>query len=974
MFDTLQNLVSGLGMLGVDPTVNVQYVLHLLDRNSLENMYRGDWLARKIVDAPAEDMTREWRAWQANQTQIEALEEVEKALDLQRKIKQWIVKARLYGGSALVLGVDDGNDPSQAIDLKASGSNCLKYVVVLHRWELNAGPRIYNVADPYYTRPAYYTVATPMFGFEGEPGSTQPTVPGRPPTPPPGALSNFMSNIVPFKGGKPKGGTNYPNTTPTNLGLTQIHPSRIIELPGNDLPDWRLAPMGGGWGDSVLQTVIDSMQDITTTMRAIAAMVHDGKLDVIKMPDMSQRLDQPGYKNKLIERFTLSAQTKSVISALLLDKEEEWNRISTNYAGLPMILHEFITVISGAAGIPVSRLFGQASGRGLSGGSTGGGGAGGDSDLRNYYDTCASIQKNEIAPRLAILDEVLKRTALGKDDPNIHYEWNPLWQSGEDEKAKNALAKAQTTQIYATIGIINEDAFREGVVNQLIEDGTYPGLDDAIEEFGAEPEEPVDPTGGFDPSGAPAPGQPAAFGKPKPKPDMEQQHAGAKGTKKAAKDAKRPFGAKDYSPDQPRGVTTEGTNAGSFAPAEGGGGGGTEGGGGATGGDVPESAKGISEGVAGMARLDQLRKQWAYVDKQLFQYTDQGPKDPVVKKLVSAQIGITTKIHELRLATPAIESAGLPGHVRDVVVVGSGPSGISAGIYGGSEGLNTLIVEGKSEIGGQAAASSRIENVMGFPVGTSGAKLATDGIEQAKRLGAEVQMNKQVTGLSYDEKTGLKTLKFADGSSVQSRAVVIAGGVQFNHVKIPGSDSPDVVYGSSGKLKERVGDGNALIVGGANSAGQAAMDTAISARHVTLVARNGIDNMSDYLVKQISSHPRISVVKDEVTEIRHGTDGRMTGAVLKDGSVLPAQGILYAIGSKPRTDWASGVERNEKGFIKVGGAGRANLETNIPGVYAAGDVREGAIARVITAAADGAAAISMVHGHLDTLKKTKAAA
>jgi uncharacterized protein len=489
--DTLQNLVTGLGRPGIDPSKAVTYVLDLLARDVLENMYRGDWIARKIVDQPAEDMTREWRAWQANQQQIEALEEVEKAIDLQRKVKQWIIKARLYGGSALIIGVDDGNPPYEPLDLEKCKKGCLKYVVVLHRWELNAGPRIYNVMDPYYTRAAYYTVATPMFGFSGEPGTTMPVRPGQTEQVP-GALAKATpsSKIIPF------GRKNYPITTPTNIGLEQIHPSRVLELPGNELPDWRLAPMGGGWGDSILQTVIDTMNSFITTYQSISAMVADGKLDVVKIPDMTNNLTDTKYKGRLIERFALSAQTKSVISALLLDKEEDWDRVSTNYGGLDMILHEFLTLLSGAAGIPVSILFGQAYGRGLKGGSTGGGA----DDVRSYYDSCATKQKNDIAPRLGMLDQVLMRTALGKVDPNIHYEWNPLWQLSDDDKAKISLAKAQTTQIYTTIGLINQDALREGTVNQLIEDGTYPGLDDAIEEYGSEPEEP-DNTGGFQPGG-----------------------------------------------------------------------------------------------------------------------------------------------------------------------------------------------------------------------------------------------------------------------------------------------------------------------------------------------------------------------------------------------------------------------------------------------------------------------------------------
>ena len=184
-----------------------------------------------------------------------------------------------------------------------------------------------------------------------------------------------------------------------------------------------------------------SMQQFTTILGSVSAMVSDGKLDVVKIPDMALNLTTPGYKDRLIERFTLSAQTKSVISALLLDKEEEWQRVSTNYGGLPQIMHEFITIISGASSIPVSRLFGQAMGRGLSGGSTSGGGGGGEADLRNYYDDCTSLQKNEITPRLNILDEVLKRSALGSDDPNIDYEWNPLWQTDDDDKAKIAFSQ-----------------------------------------------------------------------------------------------------------------------------------------------------------------------------------------------------------------------------------------------------------------------------------------------------------------------------------------------------------------------------------------------------------------------------------------------------------------------------------------------------------------------------------------------------
>lgn len=520
-YDTLRNFVTGLGMPGVDPTKSVQHILCLLDRNQLENMYRGDWLARKICDAPADDITREWRSWQANQDQIEKIEMVEKTMDLQRKVKRWITLARLYGGSALVLGIDDGLDPSQPVDLNKCGKGCLRYVVVLHRYELNAGPRIYNVADPYYTRAAYYTVATPMFGFEGESGITQPDRPGQT-TPAPGSINSFwntFSNVIPFRIEKKEQQEKIRQMSmvPTNIGMTQIHPSRVLELPGNELPDWRLAPLGGGWGDSSLQTVIDTVNDFITTMQASAAIVNDSKVDVVKIPNMALNLKNDAYNQKLLERFSLAARTKSVLSALLLDKEEEWERTNTQMSGLPLIMHEFMTLVSAAADIPVSRLFGQAQGQGLSGGST----SGGPDDMRNYYDACSNKQKNDIAPRLGMLDQVLQISALGKTDPNVHYKWNPLWQLSQSDKAAIAYQKAQATQIYSTIGIINEDALREAVSNQLIEDGTYPGLEDSIEEHGLEPEEPEE-AGGFQ-----MPEEPGEEASPNPK---EIGHAGATST------------------------------------------------------------------------------------------------------------------------------------------------------------------------------------------------------------------------------------------------------------------------------------------------------------------------------------------------------------------------------------------------------------------------------------------------------------
>jgi phage-related protein (TIGR01555 family) len=157
--DTLFNLLSGLGT-AKDPRTSARFVFRELRRDQVENMYRGDWLARRLVDLPAEDATREWRTWQADPKKIDAIEKLEKKFELQKKTRQALQRARLYGGAALVIGVDQG-DPSEELDYERVGKDDLKFVVVLNKYELTPGPRIYDVDSRYYTRPSYYQVATP---------------------------------------------------------------------------------------------------------------------------------------------------------------------------------------------------------------------------------------------------------------------------------------------------------------------------------------------------------------------------------------------------------------------------------------------------------------------------------------------------------------------------------------------------------------------------------------------------------------------------------------------------------------------------------------------------------------------------------------------------------------------------------------------------------------------------------------------
>lgn len=457
--DSLVNLLTGLGT-SKDPRSSSQFYYQEITRVDLEAMYRSDWLARRIVDLPAQDATREWRTWTANEKDKARIEKLERHLQIRQKVRMAIERARLYGGAALVLGVEQGM-PWEELDIDKVGLDGLRFIIVCNRYELMAGPRIYDVSSPYYTRPEYYTVGTPTIGMLGE------------------------------KAAKATGFDLYSSRSPgTDAGIVRVHPSRVIEFVGNELPDWRLAPMGGGWGDSVLQTVKDALTDFAMIQGGLAAMINDMKMDVVRVPDLTQKLSTADKTQKTMQRFMAANAAKSTVNTLLLDKEEEWSRISTSFGSTPDLIRVSMTIACGAGGIPESRVMGSAPNKGLSGA----GGSGGEVDIRNYYDDIASKQRSEYRPRLYVLDRIIVLSATGKNDPGIDYAWTPLYQPTAQEKAQLALTKAQTTQQYVTMGLFNEDVLREAASSQISEDEVYPGWDDAIEEFGLEPEEPeLDP-------------------------------------------------------------------------------------------------------------------------------------------------------------------------------------------------------------------------------------------------------------------------------------------------------------------------------------------------------------------------------------------------------------------------------------------------------------------------------------------------
>ena len=349
----------------------------------------------------------------------------------------------------------------------------------------------------------------------------------------------------------------------------------------------------------------------------------------------------------------------------------------------------------------------------------------------------------------------------------------------------------------------------------------------------------------------------------------------------------------------------------------------------------------------------------------------------------------------LRRPTPGefAEHLGLtfqqvPGYIFDLIVVGSGPAGLAAAVYGASEGLDTVSLDAYA-IGGQAGASSRIENYVGFPNGISGEALASSAAIQAQRLGARLNAPCTVAGLRFEH--GFHVIILADGSEVPCRTVIVASGARYQRLSVDDLDRFEGagVYYAATDLEARVCNGQeVIVVGGGNSAGQAAIYLAQQGSHVSIVIRSGdlAHSMSHYLIERIDADPRIELFTNTHVRALSG-DGHLEDVVLEhtpsgERRTVACAGLFCFIGADPATEWLSGgVELDAKGFILTDRslpdaitsgplyATRDPLpyETSVPGVFAVGDVRSGSLKRVAAAVGEGSSAVRSVHEHLATI-------
>jgi len=310
--------------------------------------------------------------------------------------------------------------------------------------------------------------------------------------------------------------------------------------------------------------------------------------------------------------------------------------------------------------------------------------------------------------------------------------------------------------------------------------------------------------------------------------------------------------------------------------------------------------------------------------------------------------------------------------VYDVVVIGAGPAGLATSVYAASEGLSVLTIDCRS-FGGQAGASARIENYLGFPTGISGMALMGRAFSQAQKFGVEVAIPDEAVRLDCGNHPC--RVKLATGERIQARTVVIATGARYRRLQVENLESYEgafVHYWASPLEADLCSGENVALVGGGNSAGQATVFLAARARKVTVIARRPIEEtMSAYLVERIRSLPNVEVVVgSEVAEL-HGEDRELQGLTCRDrrsGTTtrLDARYLFSFIGAEPNTDWlaASGLELDERGFVLTGddlGGNRLPMETSRPGVFAVGDVRACSVKRVAAAVGDGAQVVAAIH-------------
>lgn len=396
----------------------------------------------KILSIPVDDAVREWRAWQAETDEVEKIEAEESRLGFRQVVREAMLVARHQGG-AVVLPVGLPGDPAKPLSLDAIRRGQIERFVVLGREEISPGLIDRNPLSSGYGAPEYWYV---------------------------GAADRI-----------------------------RLHPSRVILMNGRVAPGSALR-RPEVWGDGIWSHLAQSIMAADGAAEVVSALLSEAKLDIVSIPGLTDMLISSQGEAAMMRRWNAVARLKKIGNVMLIDggpsaegtKSEEWSQKQISWSGLPDTVRTLLTIMAGAADIPVTRLTGEPQ-PGLSGSDAG--------SLRHYYDQVAARQKLDISPALVPLDEMLIRSALGARDPSIWYQWRPLWQPDAKQMAEIDKFEAETASLYAREALVPSEALEQAVQNRMIESGRWPGLEQALEDIPdeAEADDPPDEDEGGDP-------------------------------------------------------------------------------------------------------------------------------------------------------------------------------------------------------------------------------------------------------------------------------------------------------------------------------------------------------------------------------------------------------------------------------------------------------------------------------------------
>jgi len=422
--DVSRGLVNAMSNLGSEKDKGAQgnWYFTPLDQQQAENAYRSNWMVRKAIDIPALDMMREGWAWQCSKEEIALIEAEEKRLKVHSRVFKAIKQADLLGGSGIIIS-DGKNNHSEPLALDTIQKGGIDFIRVMDRYQLSSGLLDFDPMSPTYMEPLYYD----LIGAAG--------------------------------------------------GTIRIHPSRVVRFIGAELPvDSQI--LYDRWGDSKLDSIEIAIRDATAGQQGIAALVQEAKVDVYQIDGFMEGMKSEVYKRAVVERFSLVQSMKSTVNALVLDKNDEYQQKTINFAQLPEVQRLQLQIVSGAADIPATRYLGQ---------SPSGMNATGDGDLNNYYDRIKADQELKLREPLEKLMDVVVRSALGDRPNDCQFRFRPLYQMSEKDKADIFKTKADAARVLAGGGddlpLIPVEALSDSLINSFIEAGDLPGLEAAMQEL-----------------------------------------------------------------------------------------------------------------------------------------------------------------------------------------------------------------------------------------------------------------------------------------------------------------------------------------------------------------------------------------------------------------------------------------------------------------------------------------------------------